>query len=189
MSFLKFQMNFIKTSKTSCKKTKNNNFKNHLDVITLTISCPIIFPSNNCSQSNFPHLPLQVPLLQTHFMHLLLQTHKFLHFKTPQTFQQQKSNTFFLCKLYTQNLLKIIIPLIAKIIKIVFLHKTYPHVFSLSTIKHKPHQNKCNLSFFTKCKNMFLPFPLPHASHIKINATFLSLQNVETCFFPFHRQM
>jgi hypothetical protein len=136
----------------------------------------------------FQHLLLQVPLLQTHLIHLLLQTHKFLDFKTPQTFQHQKSNTCFLCKLYTQNILKIIMLLITKIIKIVFLHKTYPCVFSLSIAKCKPHQNKCKLFFFTKCRNMFLLFPLPNANRIKIDATFLSLQNVETCFFPFHRE-
>lgn len=103
MSFFKLQMNFINNSKTFYKKTKKLYKKNNLDVITLTISCPTILPSNGCNQNSFPHLPLQ--------------THKFLHFKTPQTFRQQKSNTFFLCKLYTRNLLEIIIPLITKINK------------------------------------------------------------------------
>ncbi len=172
MSFLKLQIKFINNFKTSYKKTKKFYLKNHLDVITLTISYPTILPSKNCNQNNFTHLPFQTHLthllFQTHLTHLPLQIHKFLHFKRLQTFQQQQSNTPFLCKLYTQNLLEIIITLIIEKIKVVFLHKTYPCISSLSVAK---------------------PFPSPNANQIEINATFLSLQNIKTCFFPFHCQM
>jgi hypothetical protein len=64
-----------------------------------------------------------------------------LTLQRPQTFQQQKSNTPFLCKLYTQTLLEIIITLIIEKIKVIFLHKTYPCIYSLSFAKPFPSPN------------------------------------------------
>jgi hypothetical protein len=58
--------------------------------------------------------------------------------KDPKPFNNKKSNMPFLCKLYTQNLFEIIITLIIEKIKVVFLHKTYPCIYSLFVAKPFP---------------------------------------------------